>query len=563
MPRIVLALAALQRDARKRWMPLLLALTCGLATVVQGRFLMVGGLMLVQFGLVLLWQPLYRIDGQVGRRAGIGAVVAAILLTVLGEYLFPIWVAVLAGLIASRMSSWRGVWSRRFHLGLLVWLLLLLWLRVVPQLAGMVVTWERVSLVVLGLLWCGLVLIPTRRDGGERRRPPDLMLGLLVMAVAILIGLGAMLLAALKTAPYLAALALVQVVVGGVLAFLAWLWSPHGGFAGLGAMFQAQLLQLGAPFEQWTAQLAAYSGSHDRPEDFLRAACTALTHLPPVVGGEWVCDGLRGRFGIDAPYRASFVAGELELAVYAEGPFPHPLQVQFQLVTELLNQFHIAKARERRLADYVYIEAVHETGARLTHDIKNLLQSLQTLIGASAVTGDKEKLLELYNRQLPEIARRLSATLDRLGVPAQQPEARMDAQTWWAEAAARWGREGVEFTTPVEFPPTLDATLFDTVLDNLLQNARDKQGGGRGLPVCIRAALSNVGGQAAMTVEDDGEAIPREIVRDLFERPVASASGFGLGLLQMRKLATARGYRLTLAENVTGCVRFALVPQTS
>jgi len=512
---------------------------------------------------VLLWQPLYSIDGQVGGRAGVGAVLVAALLAVLGDYLFPLWVAVLAGLVASRMSSWRGVWSRRFHLGLLFWLLLLLWLCVMPQVARMAVTWGRISLFGLGLLWFVLALLPASRDHAESRRPPDLMVGLLVMALAVLIGLGAMLVAALNITPYLTALALAQVVVGGLLAFLAWLWSPHGGFAGLGALFQAQLLQLGTPFEQWTAQLAAFSGQQDRPEDFLRAACAALVDLPPVVGGEWMCGGARERFGVDAPYRASFVAGGLELAVFAEGSFPHPLRVQFQLVAELLNQFHIAKAREQRLADYVYIEAVHETGARLTHDIKNLLQSMQTLIGASAVNRDAEKLLALYDRQLPEIARRLSATLDRLSAPGDRPEMLVDAQDWWEDAAVRWGREGVEFPTPVEFPSVLDATLFDTVLDNLLRNARNKQDGRQERPIRIRAVLSAVRGRAAMTVEDSGDAVPREVVEDLFERPVASASGFGLGLLQVRKLATTRGYALVLAHNIEGCVQFSLMPKTS
>jgi hypothetical protein len=139
----------------------------------------------------------------------------------------------------------------------------------------------------------------------------------------------------------------------------------------MGAMISAQLLQLDSPFEQWSARLAHFSAKHDGPREFLAAATSDLVQLPPVVGGEWQCEGGDGRFGLRAPNRATFVAGRLSLVLCAEGVLPRALYGQFQLVAELLWQFYQAKQRERRLADYMYVEAVHETGARLTHDIKN------------------------------------------------------------------------------------------------------------------------------------------------------------------------------------------------
>ena len=37
--------------------------------------------------------------------------------------------------------------------------------------------------------------------------------------------------------------------------------------------------------------------------------------------------------------------------------------------------FYIAKIREKTLTQQTHLKAIYETGARITHDIKNLLQS--------------------------------------------------------------------------------------------------------------------------------------------------------------------------------------------
>ena len=51
-----------------------------------------------------------------------------------------------------------------------------------------------------------------------------------------------------------------------------------------------------------------------------------------------------------------------------------------------------------------YTQAVYETGSRLTHDVKNLLQSLKTLCSAAEYSQPDQaaSLQTLMQRQLPQ-----------------------------------------------------------------------------------------------------------------------------------------------------------------
>jgi len=71
-------------------------------------------------------------------------------------------------------------------------------------------------------------------------------------------------------------------------------------------------------------------------------------------------------------------------------------------------EFYVAKLREAQLRQSSYLQAVHETGARTTHDIKNLLQSLNVLCSVAAREDyrDWAQLQGLVRRQLPMVAQR-------------------------------------------------------------------------------------------------------------------------------------------------------------
>ena len=62
----------------------------------------------------------------------------------------------------------------------------------------------------------------------------------------------------------------------------------------------------------------------------------------------------------------------------------------------------------------------------------------------------------------------------------------------------------------------------------------------------------------ALTVEDDGLAIPPGLIANLFREPVSSEDGLGVGLYHASRQASSAGYSLTLVENRAGRVAFKL-----
>jgi C4-dicarboxylate-specific signal transduction histidine kinase len=98
--------------------------------------------------------------------------------------------------------------------------------------------------------------------------------------------------------------------------------------------------------------------------------------------------------------------------------------------------------------------------------------------------------------------------------------------------------------------------VFRGVVDNLIQNALDKRALTPDLRICVRLGQDPSG--YAVDVEDDGAALPPELAARLFQEPLPSESGLGIGLYQSAALAGQAGWRLTLAENREGRVCFRL-----
>jgi C4-dicarboxylate-specific signal transduction histidine kinase len=75
--------------------------------------------------------------------------------------------------------------------------------------------------------------------------------------------------------------------------------------------------------------------------------------------------------------------------------------------------------------------------------------------------------------------------------------------------------------------------------------------------LAIQASL-DWDGSPILSVSDDGAALGEHLVSRLFQAPVASANGLGVGLYQAARLAQDGGYRLMLSRNQPGQVRFTL-----
>jgi C4-dicarboxylate-specific signal transduction histidine kinase len=180
----------------------------------------------------------------------------------------------------------------------------------------------------------------------------------------------------------------------------------------------------------------------------------------------------------------------------------------------------------------------------------------------SSDAGQAQALQALMQRQLPQIVQRLQLTLDKLKSPkvnAAEAVERISALPWWEALQQRYSGEKIEFAAysmaqgrHVHVP----GELFDSVADNLLQNALEKRKVEREL--VIRVGFSCEGG-GRLTVCDDGARLDDNLAEHILVAPVESENGLGVGLYQAERQARQAGYQLTLSSNQDGRVCFELV----
>ena len=94
------------------------------------------GLLLAHLGLLLLWQPFLHAEQRVSPMQGliIGALAVAVM-TALNWWLLAFWVVVLAGLVGGKVYQHDVRWQRRCYLMVLVYLLALLAIVILPEIA--------------------------------------------------------------------------------------------------------------------------------------------------------------------------------------------------------------------------------------------------------------------------------------------------------------------------------------------------------------------------------------------------------------------------------------------
>jgi signal transduction histidine kinase len=254
-----------------------------------------------------------------------------------------------------------------------------------------------------------------------------------------------------------------------------------------------------------------------------------------------------------------FREGELALTLATQQPLAPLLVWHFNLVAQLIAKFYISKKRDRELRDMAYMQAVHETGARMTHDVKNLLQSLNALLFVIDESGEvsSARAQPLLRRQLPLIAQRLQQTLDKLNVPETVTGELTSAETWWRDLRDRYETRAVHFQSLGDLSGMLPAGLFNSASENLLQNALDKRAGEPGIDIVVTLDMQQ---QPVLTVTDSGSPMSAARAADIGLRPVASENGLGIGLYQLARFATMLNYVFEVASNLPGEVSFRLAP---
>ena len=520
-------------------------------------------LMLAHFGLFILWQPFMRGEHRLSptQTVAIFAIALGILLF-LNWWLLGLWVSVLAGIVGGKVFLFQARWLRRFYLVVLSYLVLLLLAWIVPNafLPGAPPT-EFEGLVYYGLpvLFVLILFMPLEADAAETPQIVDFFYATLLFLLLVVLALGSFAFMRVAELEYFAAISYSLIIIAAVLLALSLAWNPRAGFSGLSLYFSRYVLSIGLPFERWLYFLAELSQMESRPERFLKEASAGLARLPWVSGGFWHTAEHSGDFGTVSKNSVEYTNEEMQLRVFTREQLSPSLVWHFHLLGQMLGEFYSAKLREQKLQQQTYLQAVHETGARMTHDLKNLLQSLNVLCSAAqnGSGADGPEIAELVRRQLPVISQRMQQTLDKLQKPQAESGRYIQANAWWE------GLKRSYYSRPVTFVPgdirdgvMLPKELFDSAGDNLLQNALRKRKLDEAVSVKVSFRCADV---IELAVSDSGLPVPADIVQGLLHGPVLSESGFGIGLYQCAKLAQIAGFTLTLSRNEPGNVCFTLL----
>lgn len=518
--------------------------------------------LLAHLGLFLLWQPVWRGEREVAPRQAFSVVALACLLVGWDNWwLMAVWLAILVGLIGGSVPRIGDRRQRIISVLAALYLLSILLMWVVPQLFTGQLIEPAVTMLVryaLPLLAVAIILVRVPPRSPETPVGVDLFYSLLFFLLVVALVLGSFVVREVSHGNYVIALAQTLVGIAVLLVGLSWLWYPHSGFSGMGYLLSSYLMSLGLPFERWMQRLAAIAQEETQPQRFLALGLQHMLDMPWVRGVEWQTDGGHGQFGIRTMHATAVESGELKLVIHTRWAVSPAILLHLKLLAQMVGHFYEAKQREQVQRQNAYTHAIYETGARLTHDVKNLLQSLKALCSAASNTTPEqaEALQALMQRQLPQIAQRLNTTLEKLSSPRQSEATAVDARSWWDALLLRYAGRGISFELGGEMAElALPAELFDNVADNLIENAYGKSTGSHA--VRIRVTFQAEGG-GALTVCDDGAPIAHAVAAQLFRAPVASHTGFGVGLYQSSRLAAQSGYALALTSNAPGRVCFSL-----
>jgi nitrogen-specific signal transduction histidine kinase len=593
---------------------LLMLGTLHTALLVEMQSLWMRPMVLMHLGLFLLWQPLWRGESKL-RLSSASLIIAMSLIAMflLNWWLLAFWVSVLFALVGGRVFAFHAPRQRLYYLLMMSYLLAILVLDIVPHLFALSDVGDTTGILMsLGLPFLLLVMafIPVERDKAKVQQAVDFIYILLLFTLLTLLILGSLAFMTLGQVTYLEALLDTLFIIALALFILGGLWNPHMGFSGLQTGFSRYVLSIGTPLEIWLERLAGVAQHEQSPEIFLARATEYLIEMPWISGLSWVSNRGHGTLGESSQHRVELSDEDLNLVLFTRQAISPTMLLHMRLLVQVLGHFYQAKRHEQRLNEITRQQAIYETGSRLTHDLKNMLQSLFAL--TSVAQHQPEKAQPVLQRQLPVLTQRIELLLTKLKNPQKEMDesGEQPLENWWQALRQRHQHRDIEWRLidestgednvvgrvgasapyghglPLADEPamrnqgvvgrasarhvglkpdlrsngqsgtkTIPVALFDSVADNLIDNATNKQLREPGIAVTVTLHVEPF----SLEVRDTGSAIPDGIARQLMNNIVPSEDGLGIGLYQIARRAAQSGYRLELGENGEGRVTFRLV----
>ncbi len=528
-------------------------------------------LFLCHYGLFLMWQPLMRQTNKLSWQAAFIIVIgAAIAMSYTNWWFTAFWIAGLFSLIGGRIFSTESTRSRLPNILAAAYLLAILVLWVVPKLLKANDDLAAAEFVLIYLLpFLPITILFISKNKLDNNTPNiDFFYTLLIFLLTLIIILGSFAIGVIWQIHYIKLLIVAVMSLAATLVALSWLWNPSATFSGLELLMSRYLLSIGLPFEQWIRKIALHADYESTADNFLQASMSELVALNWVSGVEWQVGKDKFQIGETTQFISTFTFQKLHLTLYSRWQFSPAMYLHVQLLTQILGEFYEAKLREETISQNIYMQTFYETGSRLTHDIKNILQSMGTLSAAALQNeaGGKDaeedaRLIELIKKQLPRLNQRLTTTLTKLARPSNEKKQQAKVNTWWKDfkqlnSHYASSQHQIQFEAPETMPKAdIDPDVLDSIVDNLIQNALEKAR----LEVNTQIQVTLMPSEKfCIEVSDTGSAMPANVADKLFKTHVSSKNGLGVGLYHAAQQAKQAGYELSLIENRDGEVRFRL-----
>ncbi len=514
--------------------------------------------MLSHLGLFLIWQPVWRGDEKLSIGNTLLFIVFTLTLTIwLNLWLLFAWLILLIGFISGRVTVDRK--ESVIYLLALGFLVLELLFACVPELARIKIEYNPVFKVMLPIIPIFILLFPRTKPAHYVHRV-DFIHAITTSMLTSLVALGILLNMFLSEPSYFTALTQTSVVIGVFIICISWLLTSQSRFSGVTQLWSSYMLNIGTPFEEWLSELAKINELDLSPDDFLQEAMQKMVHFSWISGVKWVLHLTVHSIGNETSNEINTTDSNFNVYIYTYSPAGAALKLHSNLLIRLLHNFYLNKQREKELTKQAHLKAIYETGARITHDIKNLLQSLQAI--TSIISHDKEGAnvlvsQQVLERQLPQLTQRLKLALDKLQTPQNQDTKEVYLKEWWDDLQKRNSHHKINYQADIHGDPIIPVELFDSVADNVLENIQAKRLNDDSIEITITIASHD--SITCLTVCDTGNRIPEHISKNLFINVIESDNGLGIGLFQAHKYAKLFGYKLHLTRNQPGRVCFELI----
>ncbi|EDY86980.1 ATPase, histidine kinase-, DNA gyrase B-, and HSP90-like domain protein [gamma proteobacterium HTCC5015] len=554
----------LSRVYQSQWRNALLALTLFPLLVVAWNWSdsawINRSLLVVHSALFIVWMPFWLGELQIRMQPSwLLVAICSLVVAIAHPIVTSVWLALVASMVVG--EPFQRLLEKTAQTITLSLLAITLFITLIPRSLELSVppTVEvAAEFLCFGLLVSLLPMLQARKH--QNLRQGDIILSLLFFQVLSTVAMASVIIDLYSSIPYFEALlsSLAAVCVAAVLLNLG--WRRVTGTGALSFFWKRYLLVLGSPFETVLVKFSALAKTTQSPGDYLKTCFHEMLSLDWLNGVSWHAASGRGDVGELTGYSLDVEIADLSVTLYSDQELHGNLAMHARLLVHLMTHFYHAIKRERSLAHRAHVQAVYETGARLTHDIKNLLQGLQTLAAAGEHSRDPAAFHALFMKQVPHINERLTTTLRKLTEPQQgQRERQLKLSEWWEKLQQSYKGRDIQFSSSIELDAPVPTELFDNVAENLLENARNKRIEQRRLEITVELAANADG--VVFSVADNGSPVPSNKVDTLMSEPVTSEFGLGVGLYQAAALAEHQGYRLELETNVPGMVCFSLSKQ--